>query len=39
MLNGGAHHSLIWDAEPRMLPFAELSKTDRILNEMALNRK
>jgi len=21
MLNGGAHHSLIWDAEPRMLPL------------------
>ena len=39
MLNGGAHHSLIWDAEPRMLPFAELSKTAHILNEMGLNRK
>jgi len=39
MLNGGAHHSLIWDAEPRMLPFAELSKTGHILNEMARYRK
>ena len=40
MLNSDAHHSLIWEAEPRICRF-ELSKTDRILNEMALivNRK
>lgn len=39
MLNGDAHHSLMWDAEPRMVAVVELSKTDRILNEMALYRK
>jgi len=35
MLTGDAHHSLIWE-EPRIFAVAELSKTDRILNEMAL---
>ena len=39
MLNGDAHHSLVLDAEPRIVAVAELSKTGHILNDMALHRK
>ena len=27
MLNGDAHHSLVWEIEPRIMAVVELSKT------------
>ena len=40
MLNGGAHHSSVWELEPHIWPYVELSNP-LILNGQAqiVNRK
>jgi hypothetical protein len=38
MLNGDAHHSLVWEVEQRIWPLL-IVKDGAILNDKALNRK